>query len=95
MFIPDPAFVASVADAFVAKIAPLLPQRTEPLPQQEWFTRKQAAHYIGATKEAFRVMLRDGLFPVHRYKGRERISRADIDNLWRAHKQYLEPKNST
>jgi hypothetical protein len=66
-------------------LAPLLTA-----PQQEWFTREQAAHYIGATKEGLRHMLREKILPVYVVKGRERIARADIDKVFLEAKQYLD-----
>jgi excisionase family DNA binding protein len=89
MFTPD--FIDDFARALAPKLALLLvpQQKTEALPQQAWFTRKQAAAYIGATPEALRHMLREGLIPVYQVSGRERISRTDLDQLWQANKQYL------
>ena len=86
-------FIEKLAEELAPRLAEVLAQRLQPapLPQQEWFSRKQAAHYIGATSEGFRSMLRDGMFPVHAYKGRERIRRADIDKLWLENRQYLKP----
>ena len=82
---------ADLAPRLAAELAPrLAPPPPSSLPQQEWFTREQAAHYIGATKEALRHMLREKMLPVYIKNGRERIARADIDKMFLENKQYLE-----
>ena len=83
-------FIESLAQALTPRlVAALAPHQTNSAPQQEWFTRKQAAQYIGSTPEGLRHMLREGLVPVSQVKGRERISRTDLDRLWQENKQYL------
>jgi hypothetical protein len=87
----DTEFVERLAQELFPQLAALLYPRlkTEGLPHQEWFTRKQAAHYIGVTTEALRAMLREGIFPVYQVKGRAGIQRADIDLVWLDNRQYL------
>jgi excisionase family DNA binding protein len=81
------ALAAELTPRLVAQLAPLL--KPEPLPQQEWFTRKQAAHYTGSTMEGLRHMLREKLLAVYHVAGRERIKKADIDRFWEEGKCYL------
>ena len=89
----DTDFIDRLAQAITPRLAELLYPRlkVDPVLQQEWLNRQQAARYIGATKEALRHMLREGILPVYDVKGREHISEADIDKLWRENKRFLTP----
>jgi excisionase family DNA binding protein len=88
----DPVFIDKLAEALTPRLAALLSDRLKPAPvvASEWLTREQAAQYVGATKEALRGMLRAGLFPVYRAKGRERIRKEDIDQAFLENKTYLQ-----
>jgi len=85
----DEIFIQKLAEAVAPKLAHLLLPvlKPNPLPTQEWFTRTQAAHYIGTSVEALRHMIREGMFPVYSANGRDRLRRSDMDRFWLSNRQ--------
>ena len=88
-------FIDTLAKALAPSLHKLLAPslakvlKPESMPKQEWLTREQAAHYIGSTKEALRHMLREKLLPVYNVKGRERIKKSDIDEMFLSEQTFL------
>jgi len=95
----DAEFCDQLAKALTPRLVELLtPRVTEGLKnagigtQQKWFTREQAAAYIGTTKNGIREMLRDNVLAEYAPEGnvrRARLLKEDLDRIHLEYKQYV------